>query len=84
MIELRLVDGPFKRLDGFWRFSDLPDQPGMSLVRLDLEYEFSTKVLQWSMGSLFKQMASSLVACFCKRAQQVYGGGPDLSHRAGD
>ena len=75
MIELRLVDGPFKQLEGFWRFEDLSaaeTEAAESLVSLDLEYEFNSKLLQLTFGPLFNQVANSLVNCFCERARALY------------
>jgi ribosome-associated toxin RatA of RatAB toxin-antitoxin module len=70
MIEIRLVDGPFHRLEGFWKF----DQQGTGCqVTLDLSFEFTNKLLALAFGPVFHQVASSLVEAFSKRADQVYG-----------
>ena len=71
MIELRLVEGPFKRLEGFWRFEKLGE--AACKVSLDLEFEFSTKLLDWAIGPVFSQIANSLLDAFCKRAVEIYG-----------
>lgn len=71
MIEMRLEDGPFKHLEGFWRFDVLGDQA--CKVSLDLEFEFSNRLVGMAMGPVFSQIANSLVDAFCKRAVDVYG-----------
>ncbi|MCO6413468.1 MAG: type II toxin-antitoxin system RatA family toxin [Thiogranum sp.] len=71
MIEIRLVDGPFKRLDGFWRFDPLGDEG--CKISLDLEFEFSSRMLGMVVGPVFSQIANSLVDAFQKRAKDVYG-----------
>lgn len=71
MIEIRLVNGPFKHLEGFWRF-DLREKDHCR-VSLDLEFEFSSRLLALMFGPLFNQVASMLVDAFCKRAETVYG-----------
>lgn len=71
MIEIRLVDGPFKQLEGFWRFEKLEDI--QSRVSLNLEFEFSNKLLSLAFGPVFHQVMHSLVDAFCKRAEAVYG-----------
>lgn len=71
MIEMRLVEGPFKHLEGFWRFDALNDTA--SKVSLDMAFEFSNKAMTLAFGSVFNQIANSLVDAFCKRAEQVYG-----------
>lgn len=71
MIELRLVDGPFRHLEGFWRF-DHTDNGGCNII-LDLEFEFSNKLLSLAFGPFFHQVANSLVDAFTKRADEIYG-----------
>jgi len=71
MIEMQLVNGPFKHLHGFWQFKKLGENA--CKVSLDLEYEFSNKLVGLAIGPVFGQIASSLVDAFCKRADQLYG-----------
>lgn len=71
MIEIRLLDGPFRQLEGFWRFEAV--EPHGSRVSLDLEFEFSNKLLALAFGPVFSQVANTLVDAFVKRAKQVYG-----------
>jgi len=71
MIEMRLVEGPFKRLEGFWRFDALGDAG--CKVTLDLEFEFAGRMLAMVVGPVFSQVANSLVDSFQKRAVAVYG-----------
>lgn len=71
MIEIRLVDGPFKQLNGFWRFDAL-EENGCK-ISLDLEFEFSNKMMSMAFGPIFSQIANSMVDAFCKRAAVVYG-----------
>lgn len=69
MMEIRLVEGPFKQLEGFWRFEE--HEVGCK-VSLDLEFEFSSKMLAILFGPVFNQVASTLVDVFCKRAADLY------------
>lgn len=71
MIEIRLVDGPFKHLEGFWRFDNLEEQG--TRVALDLEFEFAGHFLDFAFGPIFHQMTNSLVDAFIARADTVYG-----------
>ena len=71
MIEMRLVEGPFKRLEGFWRFDALGDEG--CKVSFDLEFEFASRMLDMVVGSVFGQIANSLVDFFHRRAVEVYG-----------
>jgi len=70
MIEMQLVDGPFKALHGYWRFQALNDKA--CKVSLDLEFEFSSKVLSMTLGPVFSQICNTMVEAFVKRAREVY------------
>jgi ribosome-associated toxin RatA of RatAB toxin-antitoxin module len=71
MVEIRLVEGPFRHLDGFWRFHALREDA--CKVTLDLDFEFSNRMLTLAFGKVFTQIANSLVDSFVQRARQVYG-----------
>lgn len=71
MIEMRLEKGPFRHLEGFWRFDELDENA--CKVRLDLDFEFSNRLVGMAMGPVFNGIANSLVEAFVKRAEQVYG-----------
>ena len=71
MIEMRLEEGPFKHLQGYWRFDPL-GADGCK-VSLDLEFEFASRVLGMVVGPVFSQVANSLVDSFQKRAVDLYG-----------
>lgn len=70
MIEIRLVDGPFRQLEGFWKFESLESK--LCRVTLDLEFEFSNKFLEIAFGSVFQQITHHLIDAFGKRAEEVY------------
>lgn len=71
MIEMRLLDGPFKKLHGYWLFKELDDDA--SKISLDLEFEFSNKLIAMALGPVFESIANNFVDQFQKRAQAVYG-----------
>ncbi|MFZ1828235.1 MAG: type II toxin-antitoxin system RatA family toxin [Candidatus Competibacteraceae bacterium] len=71
MIDIRLLEGPFQRLEGYWRFEPLRDDA--CKVSLDMEFEFSNALLRKVVEPVFKQIANSLVDAFCKRAVDLYG-----------
>ncbi len=72
MIEMKLLEGPFKHLEGFWRFHPLKD-PSACKVTLDLEFEFESKLVGLAVGPVFSKIANTLVDSFSKRAVDVYG-----------
>ncbi len=69
-ITLSLVDGPFSRLHGQWHFEPAD---GGSMVRLEMEFEFSGKLLGKVFATAFRPIADSLVEAFKTRAYAVYG-----------
>ena len=71
-IKMKLVDGPFKCLDGVWTFKALREDA--CKIELDLRYEFSSGLLDKLVGPVFGMIANSMVDSFCKRAETVYGG----------
>ncbi|KTD32530.1 oligoketide cyclase/lipid transporter protein [Legionella moravica] len=70
MIEIRLVDGPFSHLEGFWRFDEVEDGCKISF---DLEFEFSGKIFSMLLGPVFDQVTDKMVDAFCDRAEVIYG-----------
>lgn len=72
MIEMQLLEGPFKHLQGFWRFEPLKDENACK-VSLDLEFEFDSKLVALAVGPVFSKIANTLVDSFSKRAVEVYG-----------
>lgn len=71
MMEMRLVEGPFRHLEGFWRFQALREDA--CKVSLDLDFEFSNKMITLAFGKVFTQIANTLVDAFVQRARTVYG-----------
>ena len=68
---MKLVDGPFRRLEGIWRFKPLTENA--CKVEFQLSYEFSNRLFEKIIGPVFSQIANTFVEAFVKRAQQVYG-----------
>ncbi len=69
MIEIRLVDGPFSHLEGFWRFDET--EAGCT-VSFDLEFEFAGRMISMMLGPVFEQITDKMVDAFCDRAEVVY------------
>ena len=66
-INIELVDGPFKELVGYWSFQELKENA--CKVTLDLEYEFSNRLLGMAVGPIFNQIANAMVDSFVERAK---------------
>lgn len=70
-IDLRLVEGPFRRFAAAWRFTPL--SPQACRIEFSLEYEFSSRTLGKLLAPLFDQIADTMVDAFTRRAAEVYG-----------
>lgn len=70
-IEMSLLEGPFKRLEGRWSFEDLPG--GGSEVALSLEFEVAASALGFAFELVFEEVARQQVTAFARRADAVYG-----------
>ena len=71
-ITMTLEDGPFKHLEGRWRFEDLG--PEGSKVVLDMEFQFDSALLDLVAGPVFEDICNSLVDAFIRRAAALHGG----------
>lgn len=71
-IDIQLIDGPFKHLEGHWQFVMIGDNQGCR-VQLDMDFEFSNRLISLALGPVFTQISGSLVDAFCKRAKDIYG-----------
>jgi len=70
-IRMNLVEGPFRTLEGAWRFTALGDRG--CRVDFRLSYEFSSRLLERVVGRVFDHIAASLVEAFVRRAGQLHG-----------
>ena len=70
-IDLSLVGGPFRHLQGGWQFTDLGDDG--SKVVLELEFQFKSMVVDMMFGAFFEETCNSMVDAFSRRAATVFG-----------
>lgn len=69
-IDMRLVQGPFRRFHGEWRFVPLGEHA--SRIEFRLEYEFSSRTLGRLLAPLFDGIADSMVEAFVRRAAELH------------
>lgn len=77
-LHMQLVDGPFKTLEGHWRFTPITDAADVikgTRVELDIQFEFKNALLNMMLGKTFESSCGSLVESFTQRANQLYGSG---------
>lgn len=70
-ITMHLVAGPFKHLTGEWQFHNIDDYA--CRVELDMEFAFSNRLYEITLGPIFNQVANKLVSAFAQRAEDLYG-----------
>lgn len=70
-MHIRLKSGPFRKLDGCWRFKVLAEHA--CKIEFTISYEFSSVLLEKVVGPVFGMVTNSLVDAFVRRAEEVYG-----------
>ncbi|MBV5299366.1 MAG: type II toxin-antitoxin system RatA family toxin [Rhodoferax sp.] len=71
-VVIKLVNGPFSRLEGEWNFFTLGTEQRACKVELTLTYGFDN-TLGKLISPVFDKIAGSMVDAFVKRARHVYG-----------
>jgi ribosome-associated toxin RatA of RatAB toxin-antitoxin module len=70
-IDMTLHSGPFKSLAGHWQFLALNEQA--CKVQFELDYHFSSRLLEKLIGPVFAHITGSFVDAFVQRAERLYG-----------
>ena len=70
-IDMRLIEGPFKYLSGYWQFN--PENEQFCRIRLCMNFELKNKIIKHLLDKAFFQIADTLIDSFLQRAQTVYG-----------
>jgi ribosome-associated toxin RatA of RatAB toxin-antitoxin module len=71
MLEIALVEGPFSRLQGLWRFDVI--EVRACRISMDIEFEVSNRLLALVINPVFTSIANQFVDSFVERARQLYG-----------
>ncbi len=69
-VDIELIEGPFRKLQGGWKFTALREDA--CKIELVLDFEFSGRLINSAFGKVFGQIANTMVDAFCKRAEEVY------------
>jgi ribosome-associated toxin RatA of RatAB toxin-antitoxin module len=72
-IDMRLLEGPFKRFSAHWRFTPLSTDAAK--VEFTLEYQFASRVVAALLNPIFSRLADDTVAAFARRAASRGGHG---------
>ena len=70
-IDMRLVSGPFRSLEGIWVFVPLSERA--CKVEFRLRYEFASALVEKAAGSAFQGITDTFVDAFVRRADEKFG-----------
>ena len=66
-IEMKLVDGPFKYLDGRWEFEEIS---GKTIIKLIINYEAKNKIIEYTVGKSLEKITNYLVKSFVSESNK--------------
>lgn len=66
-IEMKLVDGPFKYLDGKWEFKKISDK---TIIFLTVNYEAESKIVEYTIGKSLEKITNYLVQAFVEESKK--------------
>lgn len=69
-IDISLLEGPFSKLDGSWRFTPI-NNDGCK-IELLLNFEIKHKLASAIIAPAFSRIANTLVESFCDRARDLH------------
>jgi ribosome-associated toxin RatA of RatAB toxin-antitoxin module len=77
-LEMKLLDGPFRVLEGVWSFDAIGDPQDVARasgtrIGLSLRFEFKSKMMDLLLAPKFASSCDAMVDAFAKRAKTVYG-----------
>jgi len=70
-IDMRLVSGPFRRLEGSWAFTALSENA--CKVEFSLRYQFANTLVEKIAGPAFNDIMDTFVDAFVRRADEKFG-----------
>ena len=66
-IEMKLIDGPFKYLDGRWEFEEIS---GKTIIKLIINYEAKNKIIEYTVGKSLEKITNYLVKSFVSESNK--------------
>ena len=69
LIEVRLLEGPFRFLESIWTFDAMPDET--CKVHFSIEFEFRSMMLDLVASPIFSTACKSMVQAFEQRALEL-------------
>jgi ribosome-associated toxin RatA of RatAB toxin-antitoxin module len=72
-IHMQLLHGPFRDLQGEWRFEAIGTRG--SRVHFRVEFEFKNRLTATAFNAVFEAMCGTIIEAFVLRAQTIYPSG---------
>ena len=73
-MDMQLVRGPFRVLDGRWTFAAIADAG--TRIELAMRFEFASPIVSLLFGKAFEQSCNTLIDAFIARARALHGPRP--------
>lgn len=68
IIQMKLVDGPFKYLDGEWKFTEIDNK---TLIELKINYEVQSKIIDYTISKSLEKIMDYLVKAFVSESKKL-------------
>ena len=68
IIQMKFVDGPFKYLDGEWKFTEIDDK---TLIELKINYEVQSKIIDYTISKSLEKIMDYLVKAFVSESKKL-------------
>ena len=66
-IDMKLVDGPFKKLDGRWEFKEIDNK---TIIFLTVNYEAENKIVEYTVTKSLEKITNYLVSAFVSESMK--------------
>ena len=66
-IDMKLVDGPFKKLDGRWEFKEVDNK---TIIFLTVNYEAENKIVEYTVTKSLEKITNYLVIAFVSESMK--------------
>jgi len=70
-IDILLLHGPFRHLNGYWQFE--PDGEQSCRISVHMDFEFRNRLVKMALDKVFSHIINTMIDTFTKRAYVIYG-----------
>jgi len=69
-IDIKLLSGPFKKLESVWKF--IPVTDSSCTIDFYIDFNFKSRIMDMTIGSLFAVATRLMIRAFTERAKAIY------------